>query len=257
MSELEPSDHVASNRAVWNELASDYLADGRLAWSREEPRWGVFGVPEAEVLSLPTVAGCDVVELGCGTGYVSSWMLGLGAKSTIGLDNSPGQLASARRFQRDFSRSFPLVLASGEQPPLRSGSFDLAISEYGASIWCDPYRWIPEAARLLRRDGRLWFLTNSVLQILCMPEHDDEGPTREVLRRPQFGMHRFEWPDDPGIEFHLPHGEMIALLRENHFEIEALHELEVPSEAETRFSWIDAAWASRWPCEEIWVAKKR
>ena len=30
---------------------------------------------------------------------------------------------------------------------------DLAISEYGAAIWCDPYVWIPEAARLLRRSG--------------------------------------------------------------------------------------------------------
>jgi hypothetical protein len=28
-----------------------------------------------------------------------------------------------------------------------------AISEYGASIWCDPYAWIPEAARMLRPAG--------------------------------------------------------------------------------------------------------
>jgi hypothetical protein len=31
---------------------------------------------------------------------------------------------------------------------------DLAVSEYGASIWCDPHRWIPEAHRLLRPGGR-------------------------------------------------------------------------------------------------------
>ena len=37
--------------------------------------------------------------------------------------------------------------------PLADASFDLAISEYGAAIWCDPYRWIPEAARLLRGSG--------------------------------------------------------------------------------------------------------
>jgi len=34
------------------------------------------------------------------------------------------------------------------------------ISEYGASIWCDPYRWIPEASRLLRPGGDLVFLVN-------------------------------------------------------------------------------------------------
>ena len=39
-------------------------------------------------------------------------------------------------------------------------SFDLAISEYGAAIWADPYKWIPEAARLLRPGGQLIFLGN-------------------------------------------------------------------------------------------------
>lgn len=37
--------------------------------------------------------------------------------------------------------------------PLGAGCADLVISEYGASVWCDPYRWIPEAARLLRPGG--------------------------------------------------------------------------------------------------------
>jgi hypothetical protein len=29
----------------------------------------------------------------------------------------------------------------GERLPFRDGSFDYAVSEYGAAIWCDPYRW--------------------------------------------------------------------------------------------------------------------
>ena len=49
-------------------------------------------------------------------------------------------------------------------------SFDLAFSEYGASIWCDPYLWIPEAYRLLRPGGRLVFLRNSPLVMLCALE---------------------------------------------------------------------------------------
>ena len=85
----------------------------------------------------------------------------------------------------------------------------MAISEYGASIWCDPYRWIPEAARLLRPGGELVFLVNSVLIMLCFPG-DVEAPAGERLLRPQFGMHRFEWPDDDSVEFHLSHGDMIA-----------------------------------------------
>jgi ubiquinone/menaquinone biosynthesis C-methylase UbiE len=52
------------------------------------------------------------------------------------------------------------VEANAEATGLPSASFDLAISEYGASIWCDPYKWIPEAARLLRADGELVFLSS-------------------------------------------------------------------------------------------------
>ena len=48
----------------------------------------------------------------------------------------------------------PLVAATPSRS-LADASFDLVVSEYGASVWCDPERWIAEAARLLRRGGRL------------------------------------------------------------------------------------------------------
>jgi hypothetical protein len=38
------------------------------------------------------------------------------------------------------------------------------------SIWCDPFKWIPEAARLLRSGGELVFLRASPLAILCSPD---------------------------------------------------------------------------------------
>ncbi len=67
----------------------------------------------------------------------------------------------------------PAVEANAEEVPLPDASFDLALSEYGASIWCDPYRWIPEAHRLLRPGGRLVFLCNSPLVMLCAVEDED------------------------------------------------------------------------------------
>ena len=102
--------------------------------------------------------------------------------------------------------------------PTRTQSFDLAISEYGACLWADPYAWVPEAARLLRPGGRLVFLTNGYVLMLCTP--DEEGvPAGERMLRPSFGMHRFEWPDDDSVEFHLAHGDWVRLLRENGFEV--------------------------------------
>ena len=106
-----------------------------------------------------------------------------------------------------------LIEANAEDVPLPDASFDLALSEYGASIWCDPYRWIPEAARLLRPGGELVFLRNSTLSVLCAPDDRREG-RRTSLLRPQFGLHRMEWSEDEGVDFQLPHGEWIRLLLE-------------------------------------------
>jgi hypothetical protein len=50
---------------------------------------------------------------------------------------------------------------------------------------------------------------------------------------------------------------MIRLLRECGFEVEALHELRAPEAATTRYEWVTLEWARQWPCEEIWVARKR
>jgi SAM-dependent methyltransferase len=148
---------------------------------------------------------------------------------------------------------FPLVEADAGATGLPDASADVVVSEYGASIWVDPYRWIPEAARLLRRGGRLVFMCNSTLVILCSP---DEGRVTESLERPQRGMLRFEW--EGGVEFHLPHGERLDLLRANGFELERLLELYAPDDAEDHpyYDFVGAAWAKRWPAEEIWIARK-
>jgi SAM-dependent methyltransferase len=158
--------------------------------------------------------------------------------------------------QQEQDLHFPLVLAAGEQVPLRDASFDLAISEYGAAIWADPDRWIPEAARLLRPGGELLFLCNSLLLMLCVPDVD-EVPATDRLLRPQFGMHRVEWPDDPAIEFHMPHGDWIRLLRASGFEVEDLIELRPSPDATTEYPFVTAEWAQQWPCEEVWRARKK
>lgn len=212
-------------------------------------------MPESEVHALGELErwrGKDAIELGCGTGYVSSWLHRLGMRP-VGVDITSAQLATARAFQKEFGIDFPLIEAGAEAVPLPDASFDLAISEYGASIWCDPHTWIPEAARLLRPGGTLVFLRNSTVSILCTP---DVGAAEPALIRDQFGMHRIEY-DAESVEFHLPHGQMIRLLRSCGFEIEDLIEVEPPADAEpSRFDYITLDWARRWPTEEIWRVKK-
>jgi SAM-dependent methyltransferase len=215
---------------------------------------GQLGDPEAQLRILPDVADRDVIELGCGTAYWSAWLARRGARP-VGVDLSERQLATARELQREHALEFPLVHASAEAVPLPDATFDLAFSEYGASIWCDPYAWIPEAHRLLRPGGWLVFLVNGLLAILCSPPTGD--PAGERLQLSQFGLHRTTWEGESGIDFHLPHGELIRLLRATGFAVEALHELQAPSgpDDELRFL-VTRGWARRWPSEEVWVARR-
>ncbi len=80
----------------------------------------------------------------------------------------------------------------------------------------------------------------------------------ETLQRPQFGMHRFSWADGEGaVEYHLPHGDWIRLLRANGFELVDLIEIQAPAGAETHehYAYVTADWARKWPAEEIWRAR--
>jgi SAM-dependent methyltransferase len=247
-------DYVLPNREAWNQWAGEYFDSGRRDWAAVEPHWGIWSVPEEQLGVLPNVAGKDVIELGCGTGYVSSWLARRGAR-VVGIDNSPAQLASARQFQDEFGIEFPVLHAIAEDLPFPDESFDLAISEYGASIWADPYRWIPEAARVLRPGGELIFMVNGTILMLCMPDAEDEA-AEPVLLRDYFGMHRFDWPDDGSVEFHLGYGDMIRLLRDNGLVVEDLIEVQPPEDATTRYPFVTLEWSRRWPCEEIWKARK-
>ena len=140
------------NRVGWDADADTWLEPGRKAWASDKITWGAWSVPESDLPVLPDVDGLDVVELGCGTAYWSAWLARRGARP-VGLDNSSRQLATAKALQAEFDLRFPLVHADAERVPFNDKSFDLAFSEYGAAIWCDPYRWIPETARLLRPGG--------------------------------------------------------------------------------------------------------
>jgi SAM-dependent methyltransferase len=250
---------IERNRAAWTGWAAEYVESAERSWAQQEITWGIWRVPETELRALPDVDGRDVVELGCGTAYVSAWLARRGAR-VVGVDPTAAQLETARRMQERFELAFPLVEAPGENVPLPDSSFDLVVSEYGASIWADPREWIPEAARLLRPGGEVVFLVNGLIAVLCFQEI--VAPPTNELRRPYFGLHRLEWPDDPeddSVNFALGYGDWIRLLRANGFEVVDLVEVQAPADAaEHRYDALpDREWSRRWPAEEIWRARKR
>ena len=240
-------------RDLWatvNERFTDDHATER--WARPTLVWGLFCVPETEVGALGDVAGLEVVELGCGTAFFSAGLAAAGARP-VGVDLSPHQLASARRCQQRFGPTFPLIEADASSVPLRDRSFDLVVSEYGAGPWCEPTRWLGEAARLLRPGGRLAFLTNSLLAGMCVPA--EGGFAGDRLLRAQRDLARIDWPGG-AVEHHPSHGDWIRLLGEAGFVVDALHELYPGDDAvePPDYEIVDLDWARRWPAEDLWVA---
>jgi SAM-dependent methyltransferase len=254
---LVDADYLGKNLAVWQRKSPGYAEWAASAWASEEITWGFWPIPESQLKVLPeSVEGLDVVELGCGTAYFSGWLARRGARP-VGIDLSPAQLATARAMQEQFGLPFPLIEGNAENVPLPDASFDLAISEYGASIWCDPYVWVPEASRLLRSGGTLAFLVNGIQLILTTPvDAGDDDPATDQLQRPSFGLHSTEWGDG-SVSFTLEHGRWIRLLRENGFDVIALHELQAPEDTTATPGIVTVEWGRQWPAEEIWVARKR
>lgn len=215
-------------------------------WSREGVRWGLFGT---EDVVLPELPGLTVVELGAGTAFFSAAVARAGGHP-IAVDLNEDQLATAARCQDRFGVRFPLVQADAQRVPLRDGCADVVVSEHGASVWCDPNRWVAEAARILRPGGWLVFCVNSPLSTMCVPS---EGPAVATLQRPHTALGRMEFD---GVEYHPSHGRWIEVLTAAGFSVVALHELLAVGQNQQEFYEIaDVQWARQWPAEDLWVAR--
>jgi SAM-dependent methyltransferase len=251
-------DHLSTNRDIWNADAANWAEFGERLWGLETPEWGVWGNPDEGLNLLPAdMAGMEAIELGCGTGYVSAWMTRRGARVTA-IDISAEQLATARRLAADHGADISFIEGNAEETGLPDRAFDFAISEYGASIWCPPETWLREAWRLLRPGGRLVFLGNHPLSLICAPL--DGSPCDLTLHRPYRGMWGADWTEvdyEPtGICFNLTISSWMALFTEIGFYVTRYQELYAPDDAIGTRAAIPASWAKTYPVEQVWHLKK-
>ena len=251
-------EHVAVNREYWDANADWWVNAGERSWKQGDPSWGIWTLPESQLQLLPSdLSKMKTIELGCGTTYVSCWMMRRGADA-VGIDNSAQQLKTAHRLMNEYNMPIELIHGNAEAVPYADESFDFAISEYGAAIWCDPYKWIPEAWRLLRPGGQLVFLGTHPLAIITTPA--DGSDSGRQLHRSYFDLHKQDWSElesDPGgIEFNLPHSAWQRLFRNTGFEILDYQELQAPqNRIDTQFA-IPGSWAQQWPSEQVWKLRK-
>ncbi len=231
--------------AEYDQKIGDFIADG---WA-----WGVWAIPEDALQVLGDVDGKDALELGCGAAEWSRALARRGGRP-VGLDNSPVRLERATEENEAAGLDFPLIGASAEAVPLGEASFDIVFCDWGATNFADPYLVVPEVSRLLRPGGFFAFSGATPFEWLCWNEESDDNDQR--LHRDYFGMHRWETPEG-SVEFNLNYGDWIRLFRANGLAVEDLIEIRAPEGASSPYrSGSQAAWARRWPMEQIWKVRK-
>ena len=250
---MDISPEAQKNRLAWDKNSDAYQARHSDDLTQHALAWGVWRVPESELRVLGDVAGKDMLELGCGAAQFSIALAQLGAYVTA-LDNSARQLDHARDLMASAGLDFPLVHASAESVPLPAASFDVVFSDHGAMSWCDPYRTVPEAARLLRRDGILAFAASTPFRDVCYDAATDA--VTSGLVGDYFALR--EIPEEDGAtSYQLPYGEWIRLFRAPGFLVEDLIEMQPPRDAGTTYDgYAPLAWARKYPGDHIWKVRK-
>jgi SAM-dependent methyltransferase len=244
------TDHVRHNRTTWDLASAEYQDAHDDDLTRRPLAWGAFRIPETELQVLGDVAGKAVLEVGCGGGQWSIALTAAGIRC-VGLDLSGAQLGHARAH----APALPLVQANGEELPFADASFDVAFCDHGAFSFCDPERIVPEVARVVRRGGTLAFCTATPLLYLTWDTEREKQSRR--LQRGYDDLGRMHLDEDT-VDWVLPPGEWIRILRANHFEIVDLIELRPGPDATTTYEgFAPPKWARRWPAEWIWKVRRR
>ena len=118
---------------------------------------GLDGAAEWPVLQpmLPSLAGSDVVDLGCGFGWFSRWAVENGAASVLGVDVSTKMLERARA--ESASETIEYRLADLDQLALEAGSADHVFSSLALHYVRDLDRLMATVEGALRSGGSLVF----------------------------------------------------------------------------------------------------
>lgn len=253
----ETSDHVRKNRLHWEAHSAEYQHSNGPQLNRwDRLGWGTYDIPEDDVKALGDVEGLDALEYGCGACQFGIKTAMRGARVT-GIDFSAAQLRHGARHMAETGVRFPVAQANGERLPFTDGVFDLVFCDHGVMGFADPYRTLPEVARVLRPGGR--FVFNMPTPILWLAWGDEDLPPTPEMRRDYFGLRRAD-VDDPAwrtTEFQLTYGDWIRVFRENGFSVEDLIELRPAQDATTTYTdYAPLEWARRFPAEHIWKVRK-
>jgi SAM-dependent methyltransferase len=255
----ETTVHVRRNREHWEGEADAYQERNRPQLNRWDVLgWGVYDVPEDEIHALGDVTGLRALELGCGACQFGIKVAMRGAR-VIGVDLSFAQLRHGLASMEEAGVRLPVVQGNGERLPFAEASFDLVFCDHGVMGFADPYRTVPEVARVLRPGGTFVFNGTTPWIWVAWGQQEEELPPTREMRGDYFGLRSasFQDPSWRTTEFQLPYGEWIRVFRANGLQVEDLIELRPAEDATTTYDdYAPLEWARAFPAEHIWKVRK-
>jgi SAM-dependent methyltransferase len=200
-----PLDAEASRRAArrgWDDYSAEYQAEHGEFLRDDGFIWCPEGLDEAVVQLLGPVRGRRVLEVGCGAGQCSRWLLGQDA-TVVGIDLSREQLRHSQRLDERTGTVVPVLQADAQRLPLADASVDLAFSAFGAVPFAaDVPALIAEVARVLRPGGTWVFSVTHPIR-WCFP--DDAGTPGLVACLPYWDRTPYVELDENGTPVYVEH----------------------------------------------------
>ncbi len=154
----------------------------RIAADYGESRTTHFGVIEKLSSAAVDKPGFAVLDIGCGAGGYTAALSRNSRASFFCVDPSEGMIEEARKNAPDAS----FKLGSAEKLPFMDGFFDLAFSVDVIHHVKDRLDYFLEAARVLKRGGRLCTVTDSeaVIKSRTLARYFPETVPLELRRYP-------------------------------------------------------------------------
>ncbi|ALE87719.1 class I SAM-dependent methyltransferase [Pseudomonas versuta] len=189
---------------------------------------GLDGAPEWPALRslLPPLAGCKVLDLGCGYGWFCHWAAQQGAASVLGLDVSNKMLERARASHNDPRITYRR--ADLEQLVLAESGFDLVYSSLALHYIQDLGALLRKVFDALLPGGKLVFSIEHPIYMASLKPGwiiDAQGQkTWPVDHYQQQGPRSTDWLSKGVIKHHRTLGTLLNLLIETGFTLDHINE---------------------------------
>lgn len=226
------AESLRANAADWDAYADEYQSTHGEFLGDAGFLWGPEGVREDTLGALGPVEGRDVLEIGCGAGQCSRWVLERGGRP-IAIDVAMRQLQHSRRIDQEHGVVVPTVLATAADLPFADDSFDVVFSAFGAlQFVADATTLVTDVARVLRPGGTFAF---SVTHPTRWMFQDDPGEEGLVASQSYWDRTPYVEVDEVTgetryVEHHRTIGDWVAAMAARGFVLTDLHEPEWPAD---------------------------